>query len=323
VLAALAPAGARANAITQDACPGTATTGTFLTLGHILENLFIDHSGVWLLVSDSTSNLVRRFDWTGKEFVGVQVQSPGAMSQGPGETVFVNFGDSITGAEQRNAQAGVMTFDPYDPYQPPALPYAVGYNMANGQWRAPNGDIYISNDFDLGLIRIPAHAVGTSVTWDGSFLNDTWGSNGLVALGNTLYSNITFDARSPIEATDLATGAHHTAFTLTAGAASLQPNVYPEGVDPAKPLAGVKGLDDMTTDGRYLYPVANGMGELLRVDPINGKACLIAGGFQNTSSVRIAPESSPYADHDAGTIDFYLSGFDGKIMIVRWRASSL
>jgi hypothetical protein len=56
------------------------------------------------------------------------------------------------------------------------------------------------------------------------------------------------------------------------------------------PLVGLKGLDDITRDENgILYPVANGMGELLRVDPATGEACLIASGFQNSSSVRIAP----------------------------------
>jgi hypothetical protein len=75
----------------------------------------------------------------------------------------------------------------------------------------------------------------------------------------------------------------------------------------------------MTTDGRYLYPVANGLGELLRVDPRTGAACLIASGFPTSSSVRIAPESGPFADHDRATIDFYVTRFTGQIMLIRYR----
>jgi len=187
--------------------------------------------------------------------------------------------------------------------------------MANGLAFAPNGDSYVSNDVDAGLIRIPrAHPAAWSV------LDDVWGSNGLVVTrdGKTMYATITFDQRSPIERISLPSGTHTTAFQLTVGVVSLKPAVY-TNPDLSRPLLGVKGLDDMTSDGRYLYPVANGLGELLRVDPRTGAACLIASGFPTSSSVRIAPESGPFADHDRGTIDFYITRFTGQIMRVRYR----
>ena len=193
--------------------------------------------------------------------------------------------------------------------------YAAGFNMANGLAFAPNGDAYVSNDVDAGLIRIPrTHPSAWSV------LDDVWGSNGLVVTrdGKTMYATITFDQRSPIERISLPSGAHTTAFQLTVGVVSLKPAVY-TNPDLSRPLLGVKGLDDMTSDGRYLYPVANGLGELLRVDPRTGAACLIVSGFPTSSSVRIAPESGPFADHDRGTIDFYITRFTGQIMRVRYR----
>src|SRR5206468_12329171 len=101
--------------------------------------------------------------------------------------------------------------------------------------------------------------------------------------------------RSPIERIPLANpAAHEPAAILTFGVASLQPAIYP---NPAfgKPLAGVKGLDDMTRDADgTLYVMANGMGELLRVDPLTGAACLVVSGLGNPSSVRIAPSGSAF-----------------------------
>ncbi|MGH2786250.1 MAG: hypothetical protein ACRDJ1_13395, partial [Actinomycetota bacterium] len=144
-----------------------------------------------------------------------------------------------------------------------------------------------------------------------------WGTNGIVVdpAGENLYAAITFDQRSPIERIPLADpSAHETAAVLTLGVASLEPAVYTP--DPTKPLLGVKGLDDMTrTDDGTLYVVANGLGELLRVDPVTGDACLVASGFQNPSSVRIAPPGSPF-DTSGEEITFYVVEFSGAIRIV-------
>ena len=62
-----------------------------------------------------------------------------------------------------------------------------------------------------------------------------------------------------------------------------------------------------------------GASHVYRVDPRTGAACLIVSGFPTSSSVRIAPESGPFADHDRGTIDFYITRFTGQIMRVRYR----
>jgi hypothetical protein len=311
----LAPA--RANVITQDACPGSASVSTWKTLGNdTLENLLFDGSSLW--ISDDTSGAIRRLSAGGaeapasKEMTGIS--SPGGLAIGPDGLIYAGTGDSIESALIQKGRASVISFEPNDPVATKKV-YASGFNMANGLTFAPNGDVYTSNDVDTGLIRIPrAHPAA----W--SLLDDVWGSNGLVVTlnGRTMYAAITFDQRSPIERISLPSGAHSTAFQLTAGVVSLKPAVY-TNPDPSRPLVGLKGLDDMTTDGRYLYPVANAMGELLRVDPRTGAACLIASGFPTSSSVRIAPESGPFADHDPRTIDFFVTRFTGQIMRIVYR----
>ena len=314
VLLAVAPA--RAGVITQDACPGSVSVTTWKQLGNdTLENLLIDGSSLW--ISDSSSGAIRRFGSDGREadaaheLAGI---SPGGLAVGPDGLIYAGNGDSFQGALLRTGEASIIRFSRDAPAATKHV-YASGFNMANGLAFAPNGDAYISNDVDAGLIRIPrAHPAA----W--SRLDDVWGTNGLVVTrdGKTMYATITFDQRSPIERISLPSGAHATAFQLTVGVVSLKPAVY-TNPDLSRPLVGIKGLDDMTTDGRYLYPVANGMGELLRVDPRTGTACLIASGFPTSSSVRIAPENGPFADHDRATIDFYVTRFTGQIMRIRYR----
>ncbi|HJT38087.1 MAG TPA: hypothetical protein VJ818_06650 [Actinomycetota bacterium] len=315
VVVAVAPA--RANVVTQDACPGSVSVTTWKTLGtDTLENLLFDGSSLW--VSDDSSGTIRRFSSDGveapasKELTGVS--SPGGLAIGPDGLIYAGTGDSFQGALLRTGEASVVRFSRDAPAATERV-YASGFNMANGLVFGPNGDAYVSNDVDAGLIRIPrAHPAA----W--KLLDDVWGSNGLVVTrdGRTMYAAITFDQRSPIERISLPSGAHSTAFQLTAGVLSLKPAVY-TNPDLSRPLVGLKGLDDMTTDGRYLYPVANAMGELLRVHPRTGAVCLIASGFPTSSSVRIAPESGPFADHDPRTIDFFVTRFTGQIMRIVYR----
>jgi hypothetical protein len=308
--------GAPANPVTQDPCPGHATVTTWKQLGtDTLENLLIDGDSLW--ISDQTADAVRRFAPDGKEAPAGKelsaVGGPGGLAIGPDDRIYVGADDSVQDAILHKGNASVIRFNRDDP-QGTQRVYAHGFDMANGLTFAPNGDAFVSSDVTTGLVRIPrAHPSG----W--GLLNDLWGTNGLVVTrdGKTLYATITFDQRSPIMRISLPSGSYTTAVQLSVGVASLEPAVYTHP-DLARPLLGIKGLDDMTTDGRYLYPVANAMGELLRVDPKTGKACLIASGFPSASSVRIAPEKGPFADGDPRTIDFYVTRFSGAIMLVRY-----
>lgn len=305
------PTGARAGALTQDACAGVVDVSTFMTFGNdVLENLLID--GGAMFVSDSTSSAILRLASDGTLVGSIPVSSPGGMATGPDGLIYAGTGNSAANAVSRTPAASVIAFDPATGVR---TTYASGFTMANGMTFAPGGDLFVSNDFDRGLIRIPR---ADPSSWE--VFTDTWGTNGLVVdpAGRYLYAAITFDQRSPIERIDLASRARTIAVRLSAGAASAEPAVYPDGLDPAAPLLGVKGLDDMTRDAAgTLYAVGNGTGELLKVDPVSGAACLIAGGLRNPSSVRIAPEGGPFADGDAATLDLYVTEFSGRIVRVR------
>jgi len=299
--------------LTQDACPGTAQVSVFKQLGNdVLENLVFAQGSMW--VSDGTRSSVLRINQNGGEELGLtDIPSPGGLAYHTDGFIYAGWGNALAQAVGRTGAAKVVRFQPGDPNGSMAT-YAEGFNMPNGMTFGPDGALYISNDVDHGLIRIE-----TDGTW--SEFAHVWGTNGLVIdpAGETMYAAITFDQRSPIARIQMSDpeAVDHD-IQLSFGAASLEPNVYADG-DATKPLLGVKGLDDMTRDDAgTLYVVANGTGELLRVDPTTGDACVIASGLQNPSSVRIAPEGIGYTDADPGTMDFYITEFSGAIRTVRY-----
>lgn len=300
--------------LTQDPCPGRVEGPVVWKKldSDVLENLLFADGSLW--VSDSTAQQVVRIRPNGsvdddRSLHGVPA---GGLAKGPDGLIYAGSGNSIPNALLRLPQSSVVRFDPANP-DGTVETYASGFTMANGIAFGPGDDLFISNDVDHGLIRIPR---ADPSAW--SLFADVWGTNGLVVdpAGENLYAAITFDQRSPIERIPLDDpAAHSTAAVLTLGVLSLEPRVYPNP-DPSKPLLGIKGLDDMTRDSDgFLYPVANGLGELLRVDPATGDACLIASGFQNPSSVRIAPLGSPF-DISGEELTFFVVEFSGAIRVV-------
>lgn len=314
VSAALLAAPAGAGPLTQDPCPGSMTAPqVWKKMGSdLLENLLFADGSLW--ISDSTARRIVRLAPDGHEVPGsLENLYPGGLAQGSDGLIYAGSGNSIPDALLDRGLSKIVRFDPADPAGTLET-YAEGFSMANGVTFGPDGDLYVSNDVNRGLVHIPASGI-TPAPWGP--LADVWGTNGLVVdpSGENLYAAITFDQRSPIERIPLDDpDAHETAAVLTFGALSLEPAVHEP--DPSKPLLGVKGLDDMTrTEDGTLYVVANGLGELLRVDPITGDACLVASGFQNPSSVRIAPDGSPF-DVSVEALTFYVTEFSGAIRVV-------
>lgn len=312
LLAVISPA--QAGPLTQDPCGGTVTGPVvWKQLGSdVLENLLFAEGSMW--VSDGTRSSVLRLDAAGAEGTGLTgIPSPGGLARGGDGLVYAGWGNAAAQAVARTGAAKIVRFDPAAPNGTLAT-FAEGFNMPNGMTFAPDGGLLISNDFDYGLIRIEPDGA-----WD-EFAH-VWGTNGLVIdpAGEQLYAAITFDQRSPIARVSLADPSRvdHD-IQLSFGAVSLEPAVHADG-DPEAPLLGVKGLDDMTRDAAgILYVVANGTGELLRVDPGTGDACLLAGGLRNPSSVRIAPAGGAFDDGDAATLDLYVTEFSGAIRVVRY-----
>jgi hypothetical protein len=303
---------ARGGPLTTDPCPGRVTGPIVWKTfdAHVLENLLFAYGSLW--VSDSTGSRVLRLGPYGAKQGALTGIAPGGLAVGPDGLIYAGSGNSIADSLLKRGLSKVVRFDQADPAGTLET-YASGFDMANGMTFAPNGDLFASNDVGYGPVRIPR---ANPAAW--SIFGNVWGTNGMVVdpAGENLYAAITFDQRSPIERIPLADpAAHETAAFLTAGAVSLEPGIHLP-VHRNKPLPGVKGLDDMTsTPDGTLYVVGNGTGELLRVNPLTGKSCLIAGGLQNPSSVRIAPKGSPF-DSSGKALTFYVTEFSGNIRTV-------
>jgi sugar lactone lactonase YvrE len=272
--------------------------------------LLFAYGSLW--VSDSTGSRVVRLGPGGGTKGALTGIPPGGLAVGPDGLIYAGWGNSVTDSLLKRGLSRVVRFDQSDP-NGTLETYASGFDMANGMTFAPDGDLFVSNDVGYGPVRIPR---ADPAAWE--IFGNVWGTNGMVVdpAGVHLYAAITFDQRSPIEGIPLGDpSAHTTAVVLTAGVASLEPAVRA----PAhlrKPLLGVKGLDDMTrTADGTLYVVANGTGELLRVNPVTRESCLVASGFQNPSSVRIAPKGSPF-DTSGKKLTFYVVEFSGNIRTV-------
>lgn len=310
---ALTPLAGRAQEpLTQAPCAGTvAGPQVWKQMGNdVLENLLFAHGSLW--ISDGTQSRVVELDEDGNDVGGLSgISSPGGLAKGPAGLIYAGEGNSLANAILKTGAAQVVRFDPDDPNGTEEV-YASGFNMPNGMTFGPGNDLFISNDLDFGLIRIPR---SNPAAW--AEYAHVWGTNGLVVdpAGENLYAAITFDQRSPIERISLdGSGAHETFVQLSLGVLSLEPAVHTDP-DLDAPLIGLKGLDDMTRDAAgNLYVVANGMGELLRVEP-DGDACLIASGLQNPSSVRIAPAASAF-DTSGEAMTFYVTEFSGAIRTI-------
>lgn len=307
-VAATLTAPAAADSLSTPSCAGPAVeVSLFKQIGgpyeQALENLGFDGLGA-MWVSNATGNRVHKIAANGTDLGSFALPAPGALTMGPDARMYANFGDAIVGSALRTGQAGVVRFDPAaaDPSGIVPQPFASGLDMANGGIFDGDGNYYTSNDVGDELAKISP---------DGSVDKEwisLWGTNGLVVADGFMYAAITFDQRSPIERIPLDDPAAHSTLTQTTfGVASLQPAVY---TDPnvGAPLLGVKGLDDMTLgpDGA-LWVVANGTGELIRVDRATGEACLVASGLQNPSSIRFAASFGPW------TGDAFITEFSGAI----------
>jgi hypothetical protein len=300
------PGRAQEAALTQPGCfISQPTQSEFASFPlNVLENLAFDGSHLW--ISNSTAGRIDRFAADGTPSGSIAVPSPAAITPHNG-LLYVNSGNGAPGSLLRTGQSKVLTFDPatFDPNGPaPTLnTYTSGFSMANGAAFDGGGNLWVSNDFDSALLKIAPG--GSPVTG-----YPVYGTNGLVVVGDDLYAAVTFDQRSPIEKISVADGTYSTFVQLSLGVLSLKPAVHGDP-DSGAPLLGVKGLDDMTLgpDGR-LYVVANGTGELIRVD-LDGTpdACLVASGLRNPSSVRFAPpEFAPWSG------DAFVTEFSGRLV---------
>ncbi len=299
--AALVAPTATATVTASIAAPGTATvtaapdpcrpwTVNVLATGlGSLENVEPDHRG-GLLFSASTTGAVQRLTRDGKVTTVATAKSPGGLRV-RGDALFFTTGDS--------AQSGALgtadgTIERVDLRTGRVTTWARGLTMPNGLAFLPDGSAVTSRDITglspTGISRVRREGAVPQVQW-----SDQADSNGLAVdpTGKWLYSDETFTAAANVYRTEIARPAHRELV------ASLAPS--PAGVP--------KGLDDLTlSTSNLLYLAANGSGEVLRLDPVSKRSCVIASGLQSTSAVKQGRNSAFPASR------LYVSGFDGRLL---------
>jgi hypothetical protein len=169
--------------------------------------------------------------------------------------------------------------------------WAEGLTMPNGLVFAADGRAFTSRDIgvDAAITMVPPDPPREPQRW--AEIRDT---NGLAidAAQEWLYAATTFDPLAPVHRVRLD---DPTDIELVA-------NLTTVGV----PI--VKGLDDLTIDGAdVLYVTANGSGEVLRLDPATGEACVIATGLGNPTAIKLGAGPGWARDH------LYVSAWDGIV----------
>jgi sugar lactone lactonase YvrE len=182
--------------------------------------------------------------------------------------------------------SGVPQILRFDPLLRNPIPKVFVTNLpgVNGSAFDRQGNLYISTETAApSVLKIrPDGSRDTSWESAASFSY----ANGLAVAGQYLYAARTEDQRSPIERVPLVDpAAHKTIAELSFGFASAEPALHlPPNV--GAPLIP-KGLDDLTVgpDG-MIYVVAFLTGELLRVSPTTGDACVVVSGLNMPTAVQ-------------------------------------
>lgn len=290
--------------VTQPQCPGVhASVTTFasgIPLNDWREELAFDgHGGMW--VSRLHQNVVERYAPNGTVVTSVSIPGPGGLAIGPDGLLYVNSLPDGQGAIPQ-----VFRFDPLAAHPVPQL-FVTNLPGVNGSAFDGQGNLYISTESPApSVLKIrPDGTRDTSWEKAASFSY----ANGLAVSGNYLYAARTYDQRSPIEQVPLSDpAAHKTIAELSFGVASAEPALHlpPNFGAPLVP----KGLDDLTIgpDG-MLYVVAFLTGELIRVNPTNGRACVVASGLPMPTAVQFpvgfgqfSHRSDPFVADAAGSV---------------------
>jgi hypothetical protein len=184
--------------------------------------------------------------------------------------------------------------------------YSTGLPVYNGMAFDAEGNLYATDDniappeVPPDLVRVPWADPAKWEPW-----TDLYGPDGITfdAATGALYTVITADQASPVLRLSTTDRSSVQVVTyLSYGSATLEPNAHDPQGDPSYPVP--KGLDDLTIgpDG-MLYLAAHLAGELLRVDPRDGSACLVASGLEEPTSARFARGFGPH---------------DGKLFVTTW-----
>ena len=263
---------------TQAPCPDAPTPELFLEWDSSLENLAFDGHG-HLYLSDSGRDQVFRVGPDGRSGLAL-ARGGNGLAWGPDDRLYVAAPAGDTFEVLRSTDANATDFEVY----------VAGVPAYNGMEFDGAMNLYLSDDnlqppaTPPDLVRIPR---SDPAKWEG--WTDLTGPDGIVydAVNDVLYTDIVADQSSPIlrfSPTDKAR--LDVVAYLSFGIATLEPNAHAPQGDPQNTIP--KGPDDLTIgpDG-LLYIAGHVSGELIRLDPASGQACIVASGLEEPSSVRI------------------------------------
>ncbi|MDT7784086.1 MAG: hypothetical protein QOF58_2505 [Pseudonocardiales bacterium] len=246
----------------------TPAVSTFRTADTWYENLEFDGDTIWL--SNLTGNAVEQYRLDGTLLQSIPLRAPGAIRKGPGGVLYVNFGND--NPETRPQPSGVVRLTP----KPEVWIGGDTLSSANGAEFDARGHLYVSDPF-TGLYEFDRR---------GALVRhiDLAYPNGIVTIGNTVFTNILIDPQSAIVRI---TGNRQTRLELGA----------PD-----------KGLDDLAVgpDGK-LYVTTYTSGELIKVDPWTGAHCTLLSGLKNPTAARFLP----------GTKTLFVTQASGSVLKVR------
>lgn len=284
-LAGLVLASAQAAPSGLPACAGAQAPEVLLSGQGPLESLAFDRQGR-LLYTDITAGALRRLDHPGGSPVTVAsgVSSPGGIAVASDQVAYVGTGNTLTGLFPKLGKAGIARVD-LDTGT--LTPEASGLAMANGMVRADDGTFYASDDLAASLDRVLP---------DGT-VQPGWlplNSNGLALSPDqrTLYVNQMIPAK--VWAVDRATGQQ----TLVMAA------------PPARKWSWLDGLG--ADDAGRLYVAVYWAGEVWRLTPADGQACVLAEGLFLPSAVVVGRSGQGFSPTSA-----YITTHSGRIHEVK------
>ncbi|MET8872428.1 SMP-30/gluconolactonase/LRE family protein [Nocardia sp. NPDC004604] len=230
------------------------------------EGLAYDARGdLW--VSRVRRNEVVRYDPSGRVTATVAVPYPGAVKLGPGQQIYVTYGNFLTNLVPGATGGGVVRIDP-EAAIPEAETFVSGLGMANGAAFDAAGNLFVA-DTSTGVIRIRPDG---SLDTEWSDRAKHFGADGILVDGNALYVTLYLSPNGRILRIPLDDPAHATVVAeLAAG-----PGAPPLPDDLAIGPDGL--LYDATTSGR-----------LVRINPADHSTCTILTGEPMTSLV-VTPE---------------------------------
>jgi hypothetical protein len=241
-----------------------------------------------LFVSASTQGAVLRLTRSGPPKVAVAgVTGPGGLRV-RGSALYFNTGDSIPAGALGTATG---TIDRLDLRTGRRSTFARGLTQPNGLVFLPDGSAVTSRDVSVrgatGITRVTPKGV-VQPSWA-----EQADSNGLAVdpTGRWLYTDETFTLASNVYRIEIA---HPTRREVVASL--LSPGIP-------------KGLDDLVlASSGALYVTANGAGEVIRLDPLTKRSCVVADGLMNPSAVKQGRGRAFPASR------LYVTGFDGRVL---------